>query len=161
MLSIAAARHALGRTRCAFRDEGLDHLFECARNQLPAVLGPDGRMDGSIWQYNLEWVRDQSAVSRALVMLGETSLARPSSAGSWTASSRTRATPWIRAATARPRRPSSIRTAKLLLALKTYTDWTGDETLLETHWEKIRALAEFPLRPEFRHEASGLLKNTP
>jgi len=47
----------------------------------------------------------------------------------------------------------------LLSALKTYTDWTGDIALVAERWEKVTALAEFPLRDEFRHEPSGLLHN--
>ncbi|MHC4942687.1 MAG: hypothetical protein ACYTG7_06660, partial [Planctomycetota bacterium] len=47
----------------------------------------------------------------------------------------------------------------LLEALRTYVDWTGDLTLLEANWEKIRAVAEFPLKEVFRHEESGLLHN--
>ena len=48
---------------------------------------------------------------------------------------------------------------QLLLAVKTYVDWTGDVQLVQEHWRKIRAVAEFPLRPEYRHHDSGLLHN--
>ena len=33
-------------------------------------------MDGSIWQYNLEWVRDQACAAAALVSLGAVDTAR-------------------------------------------------------------------------------------
>ena len=57
------ARPALGGARaywsglstCTFDSPSLNHLFAAARWELPAVLGPSGQMDGSIWQYNLEW----------------------------------------------------------------------------------------------------------
>jgi len=58
-------------------------------------------------------------------------------------------------------RPSGCRECadQLILAVKTYVDWTGDVQFVREHWKKITALAEFPLRPEFRHSESGLLHN--
>jgi len=140
-------------------DEGLNHLFMAARRQLPVVVDHRGRMDGSIWQYNLEWVRDQSHVAQALVRLGDVARARTmlarlldemvSPEGDTVDSGR--------------RRPAEEveldQNGELLAALAAYVDWTGDLDLVEARWERIRAVAAFPLQDRFRHAASGLLHN--
>ncbi|UCF33797.1 MAG: hypothetical protein JSV78_00505, partial [Phycisphaerales bacterium] len=116
-------------------------------------------MDGSIWQYNHEWVRDQAMVVAARVMLGEFEAGRTmlirlleefvrDDGGTIDSSCR--------------RDDADIeldQNGELLIALKTYVDWTGDVSVLRAYWPKVRALAEFPLREVFRHEPSGLLHN--
>ena len=47
----------------------------------------------------------------------------------------------------------------LLFALESYVHWTGDTDLVREKWDKIAKAAAFPLRPQFRHAASGLLVN--
>jgi hypothetical protein len=148
-------------TLATFRssDEGLNHLFMAARRQLPVAVDHRGRMDGSIWQYNLEWVRDQSHVAEALVRLGDAASARTmlarlldemvSPEGDTVDSGRRRA----------PDEVELDQNGELLAALATYVDWTGDPSLVESRWERVRALAAFPLRSRFRHAASGLLHN--
>ena len=148
-----------GLSTCSFGSPSLNHLFAAARRQMPAVLGPGGQMDGSIWQYNLEWVRDQAAVSSALLMLGDFTLSRTmlarlltdfvSEAGDTVDSGRSRP----------PEEAELDQNGQLLLAVKTYVDWTGDVPFVREHWKKMTAVAEFPLRPEFRHAESGLLHN--
>ena len=148
-----------GLSTCSFDSPSLNHLFAAARRQMPAVLGPSGQMDGSIWQYNLEWVRDQAAVSSALLMLGDFALSRTmlarlltdfvSEAGDTVDSGRSRP----------PEEAELDQNGQLLLAVKTYVDWTGDVPFVREHWKKMTAVAEFPLRPEFRHAESGLLHN--
>ena len=144
---------------CTFGTKKLDHLFNAARSQLPAMLAASGVMDGGIWQYNLEWVRDQSVVASALAMLGAAELARTMLArllsrfvgeGGDTVDS------------GRRRRPADVeldQNGYLLGAIEAYVNWTGDAGILREHWPSIRALAEFPLRETFRHGASGLLHN--
>jgi hypothetical protein len=144
---------------CTFDSDLLNHLYTAARNQIPAVLGPSGQMDGSIWQYNHEWVRDQAMVARSLTMLGERSLARAmlcrlldefiTSEGATIDSDQVRSIEDV----------ELDQNGELLSALKTYVDWTGDLSIVRQHWDRIRATAEFPLRQAFRHEPSGLLHN--
>jgi hypothetical protein len=146
-------------TGCRSNDRDLDHLFSAARSQLPAAVDRSGRMDGSIWQYNLEWVRDQAHVAEGLVRLGDYEKARTmlarlvdefvSSDGDTVDSGR--------------RRPASDveldQNGELLTALRTYVDWTGDLELVESRWSKVQTLATFPLQERFRHRPSGLLHN--
>jgi len=144
---------------CDTGDASLDHLFATARNQLPTAVDATGRMDGSIWQYNLEWVRDQSHVAEALVRLGENDRARTmlarmlddfvSDTGDVIDSGRNRD----------PIEVELDQNGELLTALRTYVDWTGDLELVRERWDRVKALASFPLQDCFRHEESGLLHN--
>ncbi|MBI4882109.1 MAG: hypothetical protein HY812_20975 [Planctomycetes bacterium] len=137
----------------------LAHLLRAARHQLPAVIAASGAVDGSIWQYNLEWARDQALEALALCQIGAIGLARTMLArlldrfvtaeGDTVDSGRTRP----------PQEVELDQNGILLLALKGYTDWSGDLELARSRWARIRALADFPLRPVFRHVASGLLRN--
>ena len=47
---------------------------------------------------------------------------------------------------------------ELIHALRSYRDWSGDDTLIREYRTKLLALIERPLRPEFRH-TSGMLHN--
>ena len=47
----------------------------------------------------------------------------------------------------------------LLYAIHQYVNWTGDLDLPASAWDRIVAVADFPLRPEFRHAPSGMLHN--
>jgi hypothetical protein len=148
-----------GLTQCTTGDRELDHLFKAARRQLPVVVDENGRMDGSIWQYNLEWVRDQAHVAEALVRLGDCGRARKmllrllddfvSPDGDTVDSGKLRPTTEI----------ELDQNGELLTALRTYVDWTGDIELVASRWPTVRRLAEFPLRGGFLHQPSGLLHN--
>ncbi|MFH1763916.1 MAG: hypothetical protein ABIF09_06970 [Gemmatimonadota bacterium] len=138
---------------------GLNHLFRAARNQLPTAVDRGGRMDGGIWQYNLEWVRDQAHVAEALARLGDHAKARTilarlldefaSAEGDTVDSGRRRPTAEV----------ELDQNGTLLSALATYLAWTGDRELVEARWDRIRAVAAFPLQDRFLHSPSGLLHN--
>jgi len=145
------------RTMVTFNDPVLDHLFDASRGQLPAAVSARGCMDGSIWQYNREWVRDQAFIVQALTMLGHrerastmlrrllTSFVTPQGAT-------------LDSSEVRQRDDVELdQNGILLYVIREYVNWTGDTGLLSEMWERIAALAEYPLRPEFRHPASGLL----
>jgi hypothetical protein len=137
----------------------LQHLFRASRNQLPAVIAASGMVDASFWQYNREWVRDQSVHAAALAMLGAVDTARTmfqrlltefvSDQGDTVDSGRQRP----------PAEVELDQNGCLLTALETYVNWTGDLDLVRRHWPRVVALTEFPLRAVFRHEPSGLLHN--
>jgi len=140
-------------------DPLLDRFFAASKFQLRAAVSAAGRLDGSIWQYNLEWVRDQALIAMALAMSGQPGPARTilarllaefvSDEGATKDSSRLR-----------PLEESEVdQNGVLLFALESYVRWTGDRDLVLAHWDKIERAAAFPLRPEFRHEASGLIVN--
>jgi hypothetical protein len=144
---------------CRFHDPLLDRFFAASKFQLRAAAASSGRLDGSIWQYNLEWVRDQSLVALALAMSGQPGPARTildrlladfvSDEGATVDSSRLR--PW--------QESEFDQNGALLFALESYANWTGDLDLIRERWDKVAKAAAFPLRRRFRHVPSGLLVN--
>jgi len=144
---------------CRFHSRLLDHFFQASKFQLQANIAQSGKMDGGIWQYNLEWVRDQAMVSQALTLLGQFEMARTilelilthfvTEEGATFDSSRLR-----------PYEECEFdQNGVLLEALKTDVDWSGNKNILVEHWPKIRAVADFPLKEVFHHSPSGLLHN--
>ena len=144
----------------SFRNPLLDHYFNAAQFQLPAVISRSGVVDASIWQYNREWVRDHSFMALGLVLGGHHELARVllerlvadfvSDDGDCIDSSVKR----------EPEEVELDQNGELLYVLKEYALWTGDLDLISKYWEKLKKTIEFPLKSLFRHEASGLFYNT-
>jgi hypothetical protein len=144
---------------CRFSDPLLDRFFSAAKFGLRAAVSKSGRLDGGIWQYSLEWVRDQAFIAMALVMSGQAGPARTildrllgkfvSEDGATMDSSRLRSF----------EESEFDQNGVLLFALETYINWTGDTSLLAKRRAKIVKAAEFPLRKAFRHRPSGLLMN--
>jgi len=138
----------------------LDHYFDAALYQLPAVISQTGRVDGSIWQYNREWVRDQAMMAVGLTLSGHHGKARAvlqrliselvTDEGDTIDSSERR----------HPDEVELDQNGVLLYAIKQYVLWTYDLELLSKNWKKIKAVARFPLKHVFRHFPSGLLANT-
>ena len=143
-----------------FDDPVLDHLFRASRAQLPAAVSARGRLDGSIWQYNREWVRDQALIALALTQVGHRGLAATML--------RRLATEFVTAEGAtldssevRSRSDVELdQNGVLLHVLHEYTAWTGDVALVTDLWDRLVAIAEYPLRPEFRHGPSGMLSGS-
>ena len=149
-----------GTARGRFHDPLLDRFFAASKFQLPAAVSASGRLDGGIWQYNLEWVRDQSFIALALAMSGRAALGRTmfvrlldefiDARGAAMDSSRFR--PW--------QESELDQNGVLLFALASYVDWTDDRSLIEERWSMIERTADFTLEPGFRHDGSGLLANS-
>ena len=137
----------------------LNHFFDAATKQIPANVAANGKMDASIWQYNLEWVRDQSMVVLGLVLSGHFKTAHSmldrmltyfvTDKGDTVDSGQTRELAEV----------ELDQNGELLLALETYVNWTGDLELARRYWPKIQALANFPLQDAFRHPETFLLHN--
>jgi len=137
-----------------------NRLFQSAAAQLPAVISQKGWVDASIWQYNREWVRDHSFMALGLILSGHHEKAGillrrlladfVSDEGDCIDSSERRSVEDV----------ELDQNGALLNAVREYVLWTGDLGIVEEYWEKIRMTADFPLRPEFRHSASGLLCNS-
>ncbi|MEK6570428.1 MAG: hypothetical protein AABZ61_03600, partial [Bacteroidota bacterium] len=118
-----------------FRAKGmLDHLFQTAKNGLYAAISSTGKMDSSIWQYNLEWVRDQSMVVVGLVLSGQEKLAKTlldrmmdkmvNDEGVTLESGRWRGYDFY----------ELDQNGELLYAHWMYWRWTDDDSLIEKHW---------------------------
>ncbi|MGH7491977.1 MAG: hypothetical protein ACREOO_06240 [bacterium] len=137
----------------------LNHLYQAARNQLHATIASSGRSDASFWQYNLEWARDQAMLVQGLTYSGQFERARTmlkrmlqelvTAEGDTVDSSRKRPAEEV----------ELDQNGVLLHTMRTYVDWTGDLELAREHWPRIRAIANFPLKPVFRHPEVFLLHN--
>jgi hypothetical protein len=151
--------HWRALARIEFGHDMLDHFFKASKSQLPAVIARSGRLDGGVWQYNREWLRDQAVIALALTMIGEHTLAGTmfnrlfdrfvTSDGDTIDSSEKR----------NPDEVELDQNGFLLYTFKDFVLWTGDLSLGRKHWDKIVAAAEFPLKDIFRHRPSGLLTN--
>ena len=147
------------KSRISFGHRLLDRFFQASKFQLPAVISRTGRVDGGVWQYNREWLRDQAMVALALTMTGDHGLARTmfnrlfdkfvTPDGDTIDSSEKRD----------PDEVELDQNGFLLYTFKDYVLWTGDLELAEEKWDKIVVTAEFPLQDAFRHSPSGLLTN--
>lgn len=137
----------------------LDHFFRATKFQLPVGVSRAGCVDGSIWQYNLEWLRDQSMVALALTMIG--------AVGPATTMFTRLLDKFVTPEGDTPdssvkRNPADVELDQngiLLCTLRDYVLWTGNIGLVRAKWAKIVAVAEFPLGEVFRHPESGLLAN--
>ena len=143
-----------------FDEPVLDRLFRASRDQLPAAVSARGCMDGSIWQYNREWVRDQAFAALALTQIGARALAatilRRLVTEFVTAEGAT-----LDSSEVRGRDDVELDQNGILLhVLGEYAAWTGDRALLADIWDRVAAIADYPLRPEFRHEPSGMLSGS-
>ncbi|MFB0566063.1 MAG: hypothetical protein ACETWK_10360 [Candidatus Aminicenantaceae bacterium] len=137
----------------------IDHYFRASLFQLPAVISRTGKVDGSIWQYNREWIRDQAMMAVGLTVSGHHEIARRmldrllekfvSSEGDTVDSSEKRDFDDV----------ELDQNGVLLFAIKNYVLWTGDLEVITRNWDKISATAEFPLKDVFRHPPSGLVAN--
>ncbi|HPN33170.1 MAG TPA: hypothetical protein PK843_01535 [bacterium] len=146
-------------TAASFDSSPLDHLMQTASICLQNVISSKGLVDASIWQYNLEWVRDHSMMVFGLLMSGNYPLARTlltrlltdfvSEDGDTVDSGRRRSYQDI----------ELDQNGVLLMAVKAYVDYTGDLDLARTFWDKIEKTADFPLQRVFQHKESGLLHN--
>ena len=141
-----------------FGSSELNHLFNTSKYQIQSNTSHSGCMDASIWQYNLEWVRDMSNTVMGMILAGQFDPAKTiltrmlkqfvTDEGDTVDSGRVRS----------HNETELDQNGELLLALKTYVDWTGDFGIIKRNWNKVKAVADFPLKKVFEH-SSGLLHN--
>ncbi|MFC2084725.1 hypothetical protein ACFLS9_06685 [Bacteroidota bacterium] len=139
--------------------ELINHFFNSAKYQLPAVISKSSVADASMWQYNREWVRDHSMILTGLLYSGHFNIAKNllvrlieefvTEEGDTIDSSVKRS----------PDEVELDQNGELLYAIEQYYLWTGDLDTIQKYWNKIILIAEFPLKEIFRHNPSGLLIN--
>jgi hypothetical protein len=148
------------RTTCETNHEGLNHLFESSVTGLRAAVARSGKMDAGIWQYNFEWVRDQSMVVLGSLLCGHADVAEASLRRILDRSVDDEG----RAMDASRQRPAETteldQNGELIYALWTHWIWTGDDAIIRRYWPKIRSVANYVLKPEFLDPATGLVKNS-
>jgi hypothetical protein len=140
--------------------EGLNRLFDCSKTALRAAVAKSGKMDGGIWQYNMEWVRDQS-----MVAIGSTLCGHPDVAEALLRRILERSVDEEGRAVdaSRHRPPETIeldQNGELIYALWTHWVWTGDDSILREYRQKVKAVANYVLRTEFFDATVGLVRNS-
>jgi hypothetical protein len=140
--------------------ERLDRFWRVSRYQLSAAPSAAGRMDGSIWQYNREWVRDQALVALGFLHAGDRHHAALilrrllcdfiTADGAAIDSSEVRSLDEV----------ELDQNGVLLYAVQQYVRWTGDLAFARDLWPRLVAVADYPLRPEFVDPRCGLLHNS-
>lgn len=136
--------------------ERMFRQYDIARTGLNAVVGGTGRFDASVWQYGYEWGQDAAMVASAAVYAGEFELAE---------AVMMRIMEGLSNDEGRIAESSRFRDGELaelnangavLLALRDYVALTGDTAPIERYHDRIRAIADLPLRDEYLHP-SGLI----
>ncbi|CUS98256.1 hypothetical protein JGI22_00348 [Candidatus Kryptobacter tengchongensis] len=159
MLMMRSENYWRNKMQFKTNNEIVNHLFLVSRNNLKATVSKSGKRDSGIWQYNMEWVRDDSMFLIGLIMCGFINEAKTmlekllgkfvGHEGQTIESSR-----WFGYEHA-----ELDQNGQLLYALWTYACWTADFNFVRRYWEKIKLVAEFPIKDIFRDKASKLLKN--
>ena len=140
-------------------DERLDRMYMLARSGLKALLARSGKRDGGIWQYNMEWVRDDVMMIQALCMAGmhdeartllEKNLSRCIAPdGCLVESSRWSGYDYT----------ELDQNGQLVYGTWQYLCWTGDRELVKKYWPRIVKAGDYPLQEPFRDKRSRLLRN--
>ncbi|NBW87586.1 MAG: hypothetical protein EBR23_12400, partial [Planctomycetia bacterium] len=162
----AAAANYWGRVaRVDPGEPALAHLFQVSVAGLRAAVAASGKMDGAIWQYNLEWVRDQSMVAAAAAMAGLTDPAAGDPAPRLLERILERSIDahggTVDSSRLRPAELAELdQNGELLHALWIHWVWTGDAGLIRKNLPKLVRIAEYLQRPEFVDPDSGLLHNS-
>lgn len=133
----------------------IERIFTASAMGLRAAVSESGRFDASIWQYGYEWSGDASMVAIALVYSGQFEIAQrvienlltrmTTAEGMAMESSRFRGGP-----------DSELNNnGEILHACRTYYEWTGSKDY--RYYPRIRAVADYLLRPEFLDPQTGML----
>nr|MCU0245959.1 hypothetical protein [Bryobacter sp.] len=136
------------------------HLFRAAMTGIRAAVAHSGKMDGGIWQYNLEWARDPVMVAQAAAATGGDDIARPMLERLW---ERAVTDEGKTVEASRTREPADMeldQNGEVLYANWARWVWTGDDSLIRRYWKRMRAVADYVLQPVYREASSGLLKNS-
>lgn len=139
-------------------DATLREIYDKARFGLPGMVAENGVMDAGIFEYGAQWVRDTSNTLLGMLHAGHFELVRNGFRHVLERMVTAEGNAMIAGGFDAPDREQFDQMGELLHGLKAYTDWTGDESLVREHRERLIALVERPLRPEFR-DATGMVHN--
>ncbi len=125
-------------------DEDVDQLFSAAKAGLRASVSrheKPGRINSGILQYDTEWSRDVDFIAAAAVMNGQHDIARSITSYALQNLTDDRGYCFCGAAWEGRDRDYQIDTNGIRLwSLWLYLAWTGDETVLRSHWTRVRSL---------------------
>jgi len=139
--------------------QSLNHMWETSKIGLKSHIAKSGKRDSGIWEYGMEWVRDDVMVLIGLVRGGLFQEARRvlnhifhnmiSKDGRTIESSQT----FDNSMT------ELDQNGELLFGAWVYLCWTGDTETIRKHWKKICLVAEFPLSNGFIDD-SGMIRSS-
>ncbi|MBC8144251.1 MAG: hypothetical protein H7X80_01630, partial [bacterium] len=135
----------------------IQRQFQHSRRSMRAAVSFDGRFNASLFQYEFEWGMDAAMVASAACAAGDHELAaevidnivsRLSNDDGMIAE----------AGRFRGGELSELNgNGAVLNAINRYHRCTRDVAFIREHWHRIVAIAEYPLREEFKHEC-GMLR---
>ncbi len=139
-------------------DKTVRELYDKVRYGLAGMVADNGIMDAGIFEYGGQWVRDTSNTIVGLLHAGHFELAHAALVqmldGMISPDGRT----MISGLFEKPDQEELDEMGELLHALRSYVDWTGDDSIVRAYRSKLVAVIERPLRPEFRGE-TGMVHN--
>ena len=142
----------------ATQDNTLQDIYNKARFGLPGMIADDGTMDAGIFEYGRQWVRDTSNSALGAIHAGHFELARAALTRVLTDLVSDEGAAAIAGRFENPDQEELDQMGELLHVLKSYRDWTGDESLVRNNRAKLLALIERPLQPIFRDD-TGMVHN--
>ncbi len=162
----SSGKAELGRTREAWAaassvvtaDRTVPEIFDKARFGLAAMIADDGTMNAGIFEYGAQWVRDTSNTAVGAIHAGHFELARRALERILTTMITKEGVTMIAGSFDAPDREQFDQMGELMHVLKSYRDWTGDDSLVRKHRETLLPLIERPLQPVFRDD-TGMVHN--
>lgn len=139
-------------------DTTVKDLFDKARYGLAAMVAENGVIDAGIFEYGAQWVRDSSNTLLGLVHAGHFEQAARGFEYILENMVNAEGNTMIAGSFDDPDREQFDQMGELLHALKSYRDWTGDDSIIRKYRERLLVMIERVLRPEFR-DPTGLVHN--
>lgn len=139
-------------------DQTLQEIYDKARFGLPGMIADDGTMNAGIFEYGRQWVRDTSNSALGTLHAGHFELARAALNRVLTDLVNDEGATAVASQYDNPDLEELDQMGELIHVLKSYRDWTGDDSLIRDHRAKLLAAIERPLRPIYRDE-TGMVHN--
>lgn len=140
------------------RDATVQDIFDKARFGLPGMMADDGTMNAGIFEYGAQWVRDTSNTALGALHAGHFELARATLVRMLTRMISKEGVTMVANQFDTPDLEQFDQMGELLHLLRSYRDWTGDDSLVREHRTLLRTLIERPLQPRFRDD-TGMVHN--
>ena len=139
-------------------DRVVRELFDHTRYAAFGAVSDAGHMRAGPFQYGAEWVRDSSQFTLGLISAGHFEPAHAVLDHILRDMIKDNGTTMIAGGFENPDLEQFDQGGELLLALRWYSEWTGDTSLVRQYRQKLVALVERPLNPNFRDD-TGLVHN--
>jgi hypothetical protein len=145
-------------SRIATKDRTVQELYDKARFGLHGMIAENGTMDAGIFEYGTQWARDTSNSALGALHTGHFELARAALTRVLTKMINAEGATLIGGVYNTPDREEFDQMGELVHALKSYRDWTGDDSLVRDNRAQLLSAIERPLLPVFRDE-TGMVHN--